>query len=156
MTPRGCRWPPCRRWPATGPASTTGARSRPDCTPCPVHDHHRRPRHPLPPPPLPACRRAPPHRHPRLAGSIIGQLKIIGPLTNPTAHGASEADAFDKELPTWAVVATVDKAAGTDVIRSMAKRAGAKITEVEGSHVVVISKPQAVTDVILEAAATVG
>ncbi len=32
-------------------------------------------------------------------GSIIEQLKIIGPLTNPTAHGASEADAFDVVIP---------------------------------------------------------
>jgi pimeloyl-ACP methyl ester carboxylesterase len=61
-----------------------------------------------------------------------------------------------KELPSWAVVATGDKAAGTDVIRSMAKRAGATIAEVEGSHVIMISQPQAVTDVILEAVATVG
>src|SRR6185312_13296328 len=28
-------------------------------------------------------------------GSIIEQLKIIEPLTNPTAHGGSAADAFD-------------------------------------------------------------
>ena len=28
-------------------------------------------------------------------GSIIEQLKIVDPLTNPTAHGASAADAFD-------------------------------------------------------------
>ena len=27
-------------------------------------------------------------------GSIIEQLKIIDPLTNPTAHGASASDAF--------------------------------------------------------------
>ncbi len=27
-------------------------------------------------------------------GSIIEQLKIIGPLTNPTTHGASASDAF--------------------------------------------------------------
>lgn len=27
-------------------------------------------------------------------GSVIEQLKIIGPLTNPTAHGGSPADAF--------------------------------------------------------------
>jgi hypothetical protein len=47
-------------------------------------------------------------------------------------------------------------AAGTNVIRSMARRAGATITEVEGSHVVMISQPQAVTDVILDAVATVG
>ena len=32
-------------------------------------------------------------------GSIIEQLKIIGPLTDPTAHGASEADAFDLVIP---------------------------------------------------------
>jgi pimeloyl-ACP methyl ester carboxylesterase len=61
-----------------------------------------------------------------------------------------------KELPSWAVVATGDKAAGTDVIRSMAERAGATITEVEGSHVIMISQPQAVTDVILEAVEAVG
>ena len=61
-----------------------------------------------------------------------------------------------KALPSWAVVATGDKAAGTDVIHSMAKRAGATIAEVEGSHVVMISQPQAVTDVILDAVATVG
>ncbi len=32
-------------------------------------------------------------------GSIIEQLKIIDPLTNPTAHGASPADAFDLVIP---------------------------------------------------------
>jgi pimeloyl-ACP methyl ester carboxylesterase len=32
-------------------------------------------------------------------GSIIEQLKIIDPLTNPTAHGANEADAFDLVIP---------------------------------------------------------
>jgi hypothetical protein len=58
-----------------------------------------------------------------------------------------------KRLASWTVVATGDKAAGTDVIRSQAERAGATITEVEGSHVIMISQPQAVTDVILEALA---
>jgi pimeloyl-ACP methyl ester carboxylesterase len=32
-------------------------------------------------------------------GSIIAQLKIIDPLANPTAHGASAADAFDLVIP---------------------------------------------------------
>jgi pimeloyl-ACP methyl ester carboxylesterase len=32
-------------------------------------------------------------------GSIIEQLKIIDPLTNPTAHGGSAADAFDVVIP---------------------------------------------------------
>jgi pimeloyl-ACP methyl ester carboxylesterase len=32
-------------------------------------------------------------------GSVIEQLKIIEPLTNPTAHGASAEDAFDVVIP---------------------------------------------------------
>jgi pimeloyl-ACP methyl ester carboxylesterase len=32
-------------------------------------------------------------------GSIIEQLKIIDPLANPTAHGASASDAFDLVIP---------------------------------------------------------
>ncbi len=32
-------------------------------------------------------------------GSVIEQLKIIDPLTNPTAHGASASDAFDLVIP---------------------------------------------------------
>ena len=32
-------------------------------------------------------------------GSIIEQLKIIDPLTNPTAHGGSASDAFDLVIP---------------------------------------------------------
>ncbi len=32
-------------------------------------------------------------------GSIIEQMKIIDPLTNPTAHGANASDAFDVVLP---------------------------------------------------------
>jgi pimeloyl-ACP methyl ester carboxylesterase len=61
-----------------------------------------------------------------------------------------------KDLPSWAVVATADKAAGTDVTRSMAERAGATITEIDGSHVIMVSQPQAVTDVILDALSAVG
>jgi pimeloyl-ACP methyl ester carboxylesterase len=32
-------------------------------------------------------------------GSVIEQLKIIGPLTDPTAHGANEHDAFHLVIP---------------------------------------------------------
>ncbi len=60
-----------------------------------------------------------------------------------------------KSLPSWAVVATLDTAAGTDVVRSMAKRAGATITEVEGSHVIMISRSDVVANVIKTAAAAV-
>jgi hypothetical protein len=66
-------------------------------------------------------------------------------LTVVLVHGA---------LPSWAVVATGDKAVGTDVLRTMAERAGATITEAEGSHVIMISRPELVADVISTAAAT--
>jgi pimeloyl-ACP methyl ester carboxylesterase len=59
-----------------------------------------------------------------------------------------------KSLPSWAVVATGDKAAGSDVVRSMAERAGATIVEAEGSHVIMISQPRVVTDLILQAIKT--
>jgi pimeloyl-ACP methyl ester carboxylesterase len=56
-----------------------------------------------------------------------------------------------KTLPSWTVVATADKAAGSDLVRSMAQRAGAEIVEVDASHVVMVSQPQAVTELILKA-----
>src|SRR5262245_37479177 len=61
-----------------------------------------------------------------------------------------------KDLPSWAVVGTVDKAAGADLVRSMAQRAGATIREVPGSHVIMVSEPWVVTEVILEAVSAVG
>jgi len=60
-----------------------------------------------------------------------------------------------RRLPSWAVVATGDKAAGADLVRSMAQRAGADIVEAEGSHVIMVSQPQLVTDVISKAARAV-
>ena len=58
-----------------------------------------------------------------------------------------------RSLPSWAVVATGDKAVGTDVLRTMAERAGATVTEAEGSHAIMISQPEIVAEVILTAAA---
>jgi pimeloyl-ACP methyl ester carboxylesterase len=86
------------------------------------------------------------------------QTAVMAATQRPVADLAfSEASGPPawKRLPSWAVVATGDKAAGADVIRAEAERAGAKITEVEGSHVIMISQPQVVTDVILEALAAV-
>jgi pimeloyl-ACP methyl ester carboxylesterase len=64
-------------------------------------------------------------------------------LSGPPAWGS---------LPSWAVVATADKAAGADLVRSMAERAGASIVEVDSSHVVMLSQPKAVADVMVTAA----
>jgi pimeloyl-ACP methyl ester carboxylesterase len=84
------------------------------------------------------------------------QAALIAATQRPVSElGFSEASGPPawKDRPSWAVVATGDRAAGTDVVRSMAERAGATITELEGSHVIMISQPQAVTEVILAAVA---
>jgi len=46
-------------------------------------------------------------------GSIIEQLKIIGPLTDPTAYGGSAADAFDVVIPSVPGYGFSGKPAGT-------------------------------------------
>src|SRR5436190_22186231 len=76
------------------------------------------------------------------------------PIAAAAFSDASGPPAWRK-LPSWAVVATGDKAAGADVVRSHAQRAGADIVEVEGSHVIMISQPQPVAGHILKAARAV-
>jgi pimeloyl-ACP methyl ester carboxylesterase len=87
------------------------------------------------------------------------QSAVLAATQRPVAEAAFSEPSGPpawKRLPSWAVVASSDTAAGSDVIRSMASRAGATITELDGSHVIMISEPQAVTDVILEALSEVG
>ena len=76
------------------------------------------------------------------------------PVAAAAFRDASGPPAWRK-LPSWAVVATGDKAAGADVVRAHARRAGADMVEVEGSHVIMISKPEAVSEHILKAARVV-
>jgi pimeloyl-ACP methyl ester carboxylesterase len=46
-------------------------------------------------------------------GSIIEQMKVIDPLTNPTAHGGAAADAFDVVIPSLPGHGFSGKPAGT-------------------------------------------
>jgi len=93
--------------------------------------------------------------HKTFAGDLTEELAaVMSAAQRPAsvlAFSEANGEPAWKKLPSWAVVATGDKAAGSDVVRSMAQRAGAKITELEGSHVIMVSKPQEVTDVIMEA-----
>jgi hypothetical protein len=49
-------------------------------------------------------------------------------------------------------VATEDKAINPHIERNMYRQAGTKITEIKGSHVLFISQPDAVANVIIAAA----
>ena len=87
------------------------------------------------------------------------QSAVLAATQRPVAEAAFSEPSGPpawKRLPSWAVVASSDTAAGADVVRSMAARAGSKITELEGSHVIMISQPQAVSEVILDALSQVG
>jgi pimeloyl-ACP methyl ester carboxylesterase len=57
-------------------------------------------------------------------------------------------------LPSWAVIATADLTIGVTGLRAMAARAGAITVEVDASHVVMISQPAAVADLIRTALGT--
>jgi pimeloyl-ACP methyl ester carboxylesterase len=50
--------------------------------------------------------------------------------------------------PSWAVIATDDKAFDVGMLRSMARRIGAKTVDVKASHAVFMTQPTAVADVI--------
>jgi pimeloyl-ACP methyl ester carboxylesterase len=87
------------------------------------------------------------------------QTAVMAATQRPVAEAAfaepSGPPAW-KRLPSWAVVGTGDHAAGADVVRSMAQRAGAEIVELEGSHVIMVSQPEPVADVIVRALEAVG
>jgi pimeloyl-ACP methyl ester carboxylesterase len=68
--------------------------------------------------------------------------------------GPTESTAWTS-IPSWAVVGTEDRVIPPATQRSMAERAGATISEVEASHVSMVSKPQAAIDAIVAAAASV-
>lgn len=61
-----------------------------------------------------------------------------------------------RSKPSWAVVATQDNAIDPRLLRRMAQRIGAVTEEVAGSHVVFVTQPRAVADVIDRAAKGTG
>ncbi|CAN7342478.1 alpha/beta hydrolase [Caballeronia sp. LjRoot34] len=58
-----------------------------------------------------------------------------------------------KTKPSWAVVATADRAINPDLERFMTKRAGSKTVEINSSHVAYMSHPVEVAKLIEQAAA---
>lgn len=76
-------------------------------------------------------------------------------------HYAPAADLFSrnapgvawKTKPSWYIVGTKDHTVQPDLERFLAKRMNATVTEADSSHVVMLSKPELVADVIAKAAA---
>jgi pimeloyl-ACP methyl ester carboxylesterase len=77
------------------------------------------------------------------------------PLTLAANTIPSGAPAW-KTLPSWAVIGTEDRIIPPAAQRRMAERAGATITEVDSSHVSMVSHPDVSVAAILAAVAAVG
>ena len=60
-----------------------------------------------------------------------------------------------KTIPSWALVSRSDQMISPNAERAMAQRAKSHVVEVDASHAVAISKPDAVTDLIVDAAHSV-
>ena len=67
-------------------------------------------------------------------------------LAGKTTHAAW------RSKPSWYAVSTEDRTINPDLERFMAKRMGAKTIEIKASHLSLISQPDTVTNLILEAA----
>ena len=67
-------------------------------------------------------------------------------LTGKTTHAAW------RSKPSWYAVSTEDRTINPDLERFMAKRMGAKTIEVKASHVSLISQPETIANLILQAA----
>ncbi|BCY10230.1 alpha/beta fold hydrolase [Actinoplanes sp. L3-i22] len=85
-----------------------------------------------------------------------GWLVLAGqrPITLSANAAPTEATAW-RTLPSWAVLGTDDLVIPEATQRSMAERAGSKISEVAASHLSMVSHPEVTVEAILAAAAHV-
>jgi pimeloyl-ACP methyl ester carboxylesterase len=90
-----------------------------------------------------------------LAGDLSAQDKAVVWAT----HHAPAADLFDAEVkgaawktkPSWYIVANHDRTVEPDLQRFFAERIAATTYEIESSHMVMLSQPEFVIDVIRQA-----
>ena len=87
-----------------------------------------------------------------LPPEVTDFMAISQSPTAGAAFGAEVEAAAWHDKPSFGIVATQDRTVNPDLQRLMYERSGATVTEVEASHAVFLSQPQAVADVI-EAAA---
>jgi pimeloyl-ACP methyl ester carboxylesterase len=92
--------------------------------------------------------------------SLAGDLSARDKAVVWATHRAPAADLFDAEVndaawktkPSWYIVANQDRTTQPDLQRFFAERMGATTYELESSHMVMLSHPEVVFDVIREAA----
>ncbi|MEU8006102.1 alpha/beta hydrolase [Catellatospora sp. NPDC049111] len=90
------------------------------------------------------------------AGDVPAKIAALMAATQrPAATAALEEKATHaawKTIPSWALLATEDKAIPLAAQKFMAERAKSKTVEVKASHAVTVSRPGLVADLIMQAA----
>jgi pimeloyl-ACP methyl ester carboxylesterase len=90
------------------------------------------------------------------AGDVpTAKARVLFALQEPfkrTLLAGKTTNAAWRSKPSWYAVSTEDRTINPDLERFMAKRMGAKTIEVKASHLSLISQPDVITNLILEAA----
>ncbi|MET8331405.1 alpha/beta hydrolase [Streptomyces sp. NPDC005181] len=94
--------------------------------------------------------------HPVFAACLpASEANLLGVTQRPaatTAFSEKAKVAAWKTIPSWALVGRQDKTINPDQERFQAKRAGSHTVEINSCHVSLIAHPEAVADLILQAA----
>lgn len=98
--------------------------------------------------------------HDLFAADVSESQALVMAVTQRPLEGAAIAATFTgtpawKTVPSWALVARADSMISPDAERFMAQRAQSHVVEVDASHAVAVSQPDAVADIIVEAAHSV-
>ena len=86
------------------------------------------------------------------------EASVLAATQGPIFGGAFDDEVTETAYaskPSWFVVPKQDRMIPPEAQLGMAKAANAKITEINASHVVMLSKPKAVADVILAASSSI-
>ncbi|WP_425246349.1 alpha/beta fold hydrolase [Streptomyces sp. NEAU-NA10] len=124
-----------------------GAKMGPDTTAVIEHDGE------------PELRILPEHFRDVIAGDLPeATTSVLAVTQRPVRQQALTAELSGepawRTLPSWALIATQDNAIPAQAQEFMAERAGSHVVRLEASHAVSISQPDAVADLIVEAART--
>jgi len=86
------------------------------------------------------------------------EKSVVAAVQTPFAISANDDKLTENawsEKPSWFVVSKNDRIIYPEMERKAAEKIGAKVTEVDASHVAMLAKPEEVAAVIIEAAAAV-
>jgi pimeloyl-ACP methyl ester carboxylesterase len=83
-----------------------------------------------------------------LSGADAAFLRDSQLPINMSAFGTTLTNAAWRSRPSWAVIPTADRAFGAGMLLGMARRIGATIVEIPGSHAAFITQSAAIADVI--------